>query len=395
MSQSMKIAFLLATIIATGLTGNAQARIWVDSEGRSVDAEFVKFEGNTVHLRRNDDNSMIEVTYSKFSEADKRLLTVLREQVEAAMSSDADDAPADYAASVGKSGASAKSDISEADARRELSRTRKWTDEDGNQIQAKFVRMHDGNVILLQGNKGHNVDFYTLSDIDQEFLREQMEALGQGDDVPPVMVKTIEPNIGTNNAVAGTPPGMSNFPGQFGPQGMSRPPGFTGSRPPGFSSPPGISNPPGFSRPPGLPSPSSVASMPSMPRGSSISSSEPPRIASNTPSRVGAPSYDPWAGSSAAKNSAPPKTSHLPSMRPPSTPAPSIPETATTSPPMSVPEVNIPGPQLEMVWECKTCGTQFDTVEKPSFCHFCTSIKIGGGILLALVGAAIKGAMSS
>jgi len=61
---------------------------------------------------------------------------------------------------------------------------------------------------------------------------------------------------------------------------------------------------------------------------------------------------------------------------------------------MSKPSVSKPSLGPEMVWECQTCHTQFDTVEKPSFCHFCISLRIGGFILLSLVGAAIKGAMS-
>ncbi|MCC9608848.1 hypothetical protein LOC68_08210 [Blastopirellula sp. JC732] len=407
MSGRMKITFLLATLIVSGLTNYAQARIWVDAEGRSVDAEFIKIEGNTVHLRRNDTGAEIEVLFAKFSEADKRRLAVLRDQAEGTNSA-ADDAemPADYASSVGSDTAGdkaseSKSDVSEADARRELSRSRKWTDEDGNQIQAKFVRIHDGNVILLQGNKGHNVDFYKLCDADQDYLRTQLTALGQEDDVPPVVVKSYSPSVGANGAIAGNPSGMSNFPNQFGPNGMSNPPGF--SRPPGMTGPSGISS---NSSSPINPNESDLdrrireynENFANSKLANNSANSAPPQVASSSSnsgmssSSSSSPSYNPWANNSGSSSAAPPQNNTAPpSIRPPSFPNNPI----ANQPPISTPTIPTPNLQNQMVWQCKTCGTQFDTVEKPSFCHFCTSIKIGGFLLLSLVGAAIKGAMSS
>ena len=61
---------------------------------------------------------------------------------------------------------------------------RTWTDTSGKQTQGKFVRYHQGDVVILRGAKVVTIPFNTLSDEDQEYVRKQLEAKGQGDLLP-------------------------------------------------------------------------------------------------------------------------------------------------------------------------------------------------------------------
>jgi hypothetical protein len=58
---------------------------------------------------------------------------------------------------------------------------RTWTDTQGRQIQGKFVRYHDGNVVILRGGKAITVPFESLSDADQQYVRKELKAKGLED----------------------------------------------------------------------------------------------------------------------------------------------------------------------------------------------------------------------
>lgn len=62
---------------------------------------------------------------------------------------------------------------------------RTWTDDRGNKISAKFVRVHGGNVVLTRAGRVITVPFSNFSPADQDYIRSQLEANGQGSLVPP------------------------------------------------------------------------------------------------------------------------------------------------------------------------------------------------------------------
>ena len=62
---------------------------------------------------------------------------------------------------------------------------RTWTDSQGNKTNAKFVRIHEGMVVLLRGNTPLRLPFESFSEEDQQYLREMMEAEGKGNLLPP------------------------------------------------------------------------------------------------------------------------------------------------------------------------------------------------------------------
>ena len=56
---------------------------------------------------------------------------------------------------------------------------RTWTDTHGRTITAEFVRVYQGNVVLLRGNRVLKVPLGNLNRQDQQYVRQQFEAKGQ------------------------------------------------------------------------------------------------------------------------------------------------------------------------------------------------------------------------
>ncbi len=57
-----------------------------------------------------------------------------------------------------------------------LAEARKWTDVAGNQINAEYVRVHEGEVILSQGSRVIRCPYDQFSELDKAYIRQQMEA---------------------------------------------------------------------------------------------------------------------------------------------------------------------------------------------------------------------------
>lgn len=76
---------------------------------------------------------------------------------------------------------------------------RTWTDKFGESIKAKFIRFHDGKVVLKRGNKVITIPFDELSEEDQDFVREELEKKGQVDLLPP----KVAPDAFDGNASGG------------------------------------------------------------------------------------------------------------------------------------------------------------------------------------------------
>ena len=94
--------------------------------------------------------------------------------------------------------------------RSDLKKYRTWTSASDETIKAKFVRVNEGKVVLLQGNKAHQVSLSELSQEDQQFLRATL--------TPEQYQELVENNTSANGMNGGvdTGPGMANQPGIIG-----------------------------------------------------------------------------------------------------------------------------------------------------------------------------------
>ena len=70
--------------------------------------------------------------------------------------------------------------------------TRTWTDTRGRQIKAKFVRVHDGNVVLLRAGRVVKVPFSNLSADDRRFVSDQLDSKGKPRSAPSGTVKGLK-----------------------------------------------------------------------------------------------------------------------------------------------------------------------------------------------------------
>jgi hypothetical protein len=105
---------------------------------------------------------------------------------------------------------------------------RPWTDTTGRTIEAKFVRVYQGNVVLLRGKKVVQVPFYNLSEGDQQFVRDELEKSDKSYLIPAPPAQASNDEIaGSSNTGSIPPPTVHrpNFSGpRFGPPQGSMPP---------------------------------------------------------------------------------------------------------------------------------------------------------------------------
>ena len=110
---------------------------------------------------------------------------------------------------------------------------RPWTDSTGRKIEAKFVRVHQGKVVLLQGKKVVQVPFYNLSEADQQFVRDELDKAGKSHLIPAQASQASDGQTASayssgptySTAPAPQPRGGAGYPGSgFVPPAANMPP---------------------------------------------------------------------------------------------------------------------------------------------------------------------------
>ena len=326
----------LAVVLVLSTSALAQARTWTDTQGRKMEAKFVRLhEGNVILLKGT---KPVSVPLSQFSPEDQEHI---RRQVE--NKGEAEPSPVSPALEPVEKPSPAKPPAEG------VGPERTWTDIRGNRMTAAFGGVSGGSVILLEKGKRRNYPFLGFSAADQEYVRNELEARGQGHLLPG----------------AGMPPAG---------EGVAAPP--RPSRP--FPTPHRPSPPlqPSVRRPgPVMPSIPRPSHGPTIPRPS-MPSHEPPR-----PSMPSMPSHEP--------------------------PRPSMPS-YTPPPPPSPPSMPMSGPPVEFEYKkqcnhckkivpnsskaggkCPHCGVYWDYEEGPGGRTGSTAYRtgkyVGFGGLFALV----------
>ncbi len=173
MQSKLLLAVLFAVIV--GLAGTAAARTWKDRTGRTLEADFVRLNGDKVVLSVNGRD--VEVELSKLSDEDQEVARKLA-------AGDAPDEPAD------------KPDTTRQDDEKEpapaptrklpdMTKPRKWTDRDGKSVNAIFSILIRDKVMLRSGTQSVQVPYAEFCDDDQEIIRLHMESERRGLSVPP------------------------------------------------------------------------------------------------------------------------------------------------------------------------------------------------------------------
>jgi len=98
---------------------------------------------------------------------------------------------------------------------------RVWTNTQGNQTTAKFVRVAGGNVVLLRGNRTVTLPFDSLTSADQDYVREVLISRGEEALIPPSASTPAEPPAAAPEAAdpppASTPVAPQPAPSDDGP----------------------------------------------------------------------------------------------------------------------------------------------------------------------------------
>jgi hypothetical protein len=274
MTKTIALVCLSLALIAA--VGSAEERTWTDTTGRSMKAEFLRLEGTDVVFRK--DGKEVTVPLSRLSPQDRDAVNALSEQgdsenpfeveaVDNPFEVVAEDNPFEVEA-VEKDSLESPPDEGE---KRQRIVQRVWTDAQGRQLKAKFVRINGLNVVLNRAGRISMVPYYNLSQVDQDYVAELLKGRGEEDKVPPPSARSNEGDDTTGSSLgvgSGGSPGMLGSSGSF-PGGM---PGST----PGVRYPRGGLSSGGLSSG-GMPSlPPMPSGMPGMPGGSSFPGGPPP-----------------------------------------------------------------------------------------------------------------------
>ncbi len=164
----------------------AFARTWNDTEGHTVEGEFVRVLKGKVVI--NVAGRMVQVPFGHLVEDDQDFV---REQLEA--KGLGSQLPAKKKPAAPDSAAEAGSDGKDAAAANDPKPgpERKWTDIQGRSIQARFIGIEDANVVLHFKGKRTTFPFDKFSLADQRFVRTEMTGRGEGDKVPAEVAPVI------------------------------------------------------------------------------------------------------------------------------------------------------------------------------------------------------------
>ncbi len=157
----------------------AFARTWNDTDGHSVEGEFVRVVKGKVVI--DVSGRMIQVPFGHLINDDQ---DYVREQLQAKglggqLPAKKKTAESDSAADAGSNGKEAAA-ANEPKAGPE----RKWTDISGRSIQARFIGMEDAKVVLKFKGKRTTFPFDKFSLADQQYVRTEMTGRGEGNKVP-------------------------------------------------------------------------------------------------------------------------------------------------------------------------------------------------------------------
>lgn len=163
-ASTIAISLFVCVLLASCLMA-ADVRTWTDTSGKTLSGSLEEVtEDGKVKINSNGQSFTIPI--ERFSEEDQKYIDSQKEEMEE------DDSPTRRRR---------KSDLFDY---------RQWKDKQDNEIKAKFVRMFEGQVVLLQGRTPHKVSFYDLSDADQVYLRGELENRGEDDQIPPPPANT-------------------------------------------------------------------------------------------------------------------------------------------------------------------------------------------------------------
>jgi len=185
-----RLVWLLLVFSAIATNRAGEVRTWTNKEGRTMQAEFLReVDGDVTFVR---EGKLLTLSLDQLSDEDQKFIrnAEANKKVEdppppAGAPRPADDSPHPFDS---PTTSDSKSSLTKSKVAIE---ERTWRDLRGKPQTGKFVRMHQGFVVISSGSRAIRVPYYTLSQPDREYLRELLTARGELAQLPPEM--PIEP----------------------------------------------------------------------------------------------------------------------------------------------------------------------------------------------------------
>ncbi|GAA4438608.1 hypothetical protein [Bremerella cremea] len=177
----------LALILGFFCTVSIEARPWTTVEGKVVEAELVEVvqDGKAVVL--DVQGNRFTVSLERLSPQDRGYIQGLRDAMskpsDAEINKEIDEAVTED---------EKDSDSSESNGVRLKSR-RVWKSRDGIAVEAQFVRIVYGTILLKEGSRYHRIQYYDLSTDDRQFLFDAHRVMGKESLIPPVRPDLLDP----------------------------------------------------------------------------------------------------------------------------------------------------------------------------------------------------------
>ncbi|PQO42328.1 hypothetical protein [Blastopirellula marina] len=171
MLASRHLLFIPLLVCFMAAWASAQeVRKWTDTNGKTLDGKFVELTADD-KVKIDSGGQVYTIPLSAFIAEDQKYARTM-----SANSGKPDKPAADPFK---------EPDPKDAQALKELEDTRLWTDYKGTTVTAHFLRMFDGKVALMHGNKSYKLSFHELSPEDQAWLRKRLALKGQANKILP------------------------------------------------------------------------------------------------------------------------------------------------------------------------------------------------------------------
>ncbi|WP_158261296.1 MULTISPECIES: hypothetical protein [Pirellulaceae] len=187
---------LIAVCAVLTYLSTAQARTWTTVEGKEVEAELVEVvqDGKAVIL--DVKGNRFTVPLERLSSKDRAYVQGLEDTMptlsDAELQKEIDQAVSDDERGVNENN---------TDPIR-LTAKRIWRSREGVAVEAQFVRMVQGTIVLREGARYHRIQFYDLSVDDRQFLSDAHKAIGKSALIPPVRPDLLDAEPQTNEPPA-------------------------------------------------------------------------------------------------------------------------------------------------------------------------------------------------
>ncbi|MEW4456052.1 hypothetical protein AB1L30_25525 [Bremerella sp. JC817] len=206
--------FSLLLCLTSAIASAQEVREWTDASGQKLTGKFIELTSDNV-VRIESNGEEYGIPLSAFIQADQDYAKLQQANANKPKTP-TDSSPAPW--------------IDKSD--KTLFENREWANYRDQKIKARYVRMVDGYVVLMQGANPQKVSFYLLSKEDQDYLRNHLKKRGELDQILTRQeIEEDDPDVhkDMDSYISSGPTGMDGGPmtsNTNGNNNTSRPPAY-------------------------------------------------------------------------------------------------------------------------------------------------------------------------